>query len=91
MQDKKMTTDCILLSIPVEMFEEAGIGKDELIQITAEKGKIIISNESDVDNFVCDGDCASCPVGELGCEACCELNYDAEEEYYDDEYESEVY
>ena len=96
MQNQKMTNESVLIAIPADFFEEAEIGENDLIQITAEKGKITITREDNPDRFICDRDCASCPVGEFGCDECCEEDFldeacDVGDDYYDDEYESEVF
>lgn len=64
MQNTKLSMDCVLLSVPVDVFCEAGIADCDLVQITAEKGKIVITAEPDTDNFVCDGICEDCPISE---------------------------
>lgn len=44
MQDTKMNTgEYILFSVPVEMLEEAGIGEESVIQLSAGNGKIVIN------------------------------------------------
>lgn len=65
MQGKKVT-DYLLLSIPLDMLEEAGIREESVIQMSAAGGKILIKavSHEDAENFVCDGDCESCPCSE---------------------------
>lgn len=44
MQNTKMSTgEYVLFSIPVEMLEEAGIGEESVVQMSAGNGKIIIN------------------------------------------------
>ena len=48
------------------MLEEAGIGEESVIQMCASGGKILIEavGPDDTADFVCDGDCESCPCSE---------------------------
>lgn len=72
MQDKGfMTSEYVLFSVPVEMLEEAGIGEESIIQMSAGKGRIIIDTVKDTSDFVCDGDCESCPISEIDCDNDC--------------------
>ena len=64
MQNPKLSIDCVLLSVPVELFVEAGITDGDLVQLTAEEGRIVITAELDTTNFVCDGICEDCPINE---------------------------
>ena len=63
----------ILVSVPLEMFLEAGINTESIIQVSAREGKIIIDTP--------DRDCDNCPLNavpcEFNCESCpCEANCD---------------
>lgn len=75
MQDKKMTKEYMLLAIPVELLEESGLCGGELIQITAERKKIVIEGIEDTGDMVCDGDCGGCPVYATQGENCPNKNY----------------
>ena len=70
MQGKKVT-DYLLLSIPLDMLEEAGISEESVIQMSAVSGKILIKavSRDDAEDFVCDGDCESCPCSEYCAES----------------------
>lgn len=74
----------LLLSIPLEMLEEAGIDEESVIQMSASEGKIVIRAVADFGGFVCNGDCESCPVGETECDDQCKdcpcANYCGESE-----------
>ena len=61
MQDKTII-ECFNLSIPLDLFEEAGIAPDGVIEMHATDGKIIISVPDSADNFACDGNCEECPI-----------------------------
>ena len=65
MQGKKVN-EYLLLSIPLDMLEEAGISEESVIQMSAAGGKILIEavSHDDAEDFVCDGDCESCPCSE---------------------------
>ena len=70
MQDKKL--NYVLLSVPLEAMEDAGIRPGSLLEIAAEKNKVTIRAVEDLSDFVCDGDCENCPVNELDCDGACE-------------------
>lgn len=73
MQNTKMNSnEYILLSIPAEMLEEAGIGQESVIQMNARNGKIVINTVKDEEDFICDGECSSCPMSETDCDENCE-------------------
>lgn len=57
----------ILVSVPLEMFLEAGISTENVIQMSAHSGKIIIDTPDTTADYVCDRDCENCP-----CEANCD-------------------
>ncbi len=65
MQNK--TLNYVLLSIPLEAMEDAGIAPGSLLEITAEKNKVSIRAVEDMSDFVCDGDCENCPVSDTDC------------------------
>ena len=66
MQDKKSIM-CVNVSIPLELFEEAGVDPDGLIEISVTNGKIIISVPNMTENFACDRDCECCPIERTRC------------------------
>lgn len=73
MQNTKMNSgEYVLFSIPVEMLEEAGIGEEGIVQMSAGNGKIIINTIKDAEDFICDGDCRHCPMSETDCDGDCE-------------------
>ncbi len=73
MQRKKVN-EYLLLSIPLDMLEEAGISEESVIQMSAAGGKILIEavSRDDAENFMCDGDCESCPLNTTDCDGDCE-------------------
>lgn len=71
MQDKKIG-EYMFLSVPMEVIEKSGIQDGQILQFTAESGKITIENAEDTANFACDGDCENCPVNETDCDGDCE-------------------
>lgn len=78
----------ILVSVPLEMFLEAGINTESVIQMSAHSGKIIIETPDTTADYVCDRDCESCPLNampcEFDCENCpCEANCDGRKEDLD--------
>lgn len=54
----------VLLSVPSEVLEEAGIMPNALIQYNVDDGKIIMEMVDDVVPLVCNGECRECPVKE---------------------------
>lgn len=73
MQNTKMSTgEYVLFSIPVDMLEEAGIREENVVQMSAGNGKIIINTVSDTEDFICDSDCEHCPMSETDCDENCE-------------------
>ena len=54
--------DFVLMSIPSNVLEEAGIMPNALIQYQAEDGKIIMEAVDEVVSLVCSGECHDCPV-----------------------------
>lgn len=61
-----------LISVPIEILEEADISEGDLLQMSASNGKLIIEAVDDFVDFVCDGDCDNCPVAETDCDGDCE-------------------
>lgn len=75
MQNQKMTGKFVLMTVPVESVEESGILNGGFIQITAEKGRLILETVDVADEeIVCDGECEDCPVYETEGEDCPNLN-----------------
>lgn len=71
MQNQKLTGNFVLMTVPVEAIEESGILNGGLIQITAEKGRLILEAVSVEDEeIVCDGECEDCPVYEAEGDNC---------------------
>ena len=74
----------ILVSVPLDMFLEAGINTESIIQVSAREGKIIIDTPDSIEDYVCDRDCESCPLNAVPCEfnyenCPCEANCDGRE------------
>ena len=72
MQNKKIKEDLVLITLPREALTDSGIEESDVLQITAEPGKIVIEavGKEEMEEYVCDGACESCPVREAGCEDC---------------------
>ncbi len=56
----------VFISMPVAALAEADIRPDDVFEIYV-KGNKIIMQKADPENFLCDGDCANCPFGEVEC------------------------
>ena len=61
-----------LVSVPLEMFLEADINTESIIQVSAREGKIIIDTPDSTEDYVCDRDCENCPLNAVPCEANCD-------------------
>lgn len=72
MQNKKIKEDLVLITLPREALTDSGIEESDVLQITAERGKIVIEavGKEEMEEYVCDGACESCLVREAGCEDC---------------------
>ncbi len=72
MQKRRMKTEMVMLAVPVETLLEAGIFEGDPLQMYVEGRRLIIENLDDIDDFVCGGDCADCPISEIDCDSNCE-------------------
>ena len=52
----------VLLSIPLDMLEEAHIDDTQLLHYSAGHGKIVIETVHDTGDVVCAGNCGDCPL-----------------------------
>ena len=73
MQDKKII-DCFNLSVPLELFEEAGIEPDGIIEMSVQNGRIVINNPDTNNDLLCDEDCGCCPIERARCSNIRRLN-----------------
>ena len=71
MQNKKVD-EFVLISVPKEVLEDAGIVDGSVLQIYADGNKLVIEKLIDTGEIVCDGDCDNCPVNETECDGSCE-------------------
>lgn len=71
MQNKKIKQEFVLLAVPAELILAAGIFGNGLVQMYAEGNKLVIENQEDLSDFVCDGNCKSCPMSEMDCDGEC--------------------
>ena len=71
MQDKKVE-EFVLIAVPKETLEEAGITESSVLQIYADENKLVIGRLTDTGEIVCDGDCKNCPINETDCDGNCE-------------------
>ncbi len=65
MQDKKVKDkeEIMTIDLPMEAIIEAGFTEATVIQISACAGKIVLEavEEEDLEDYVCDRNCWSCP------------------------------
>lgn len=71
MQNKKVD-EFVLISVPKEALEDAGIVDGSVLQIYADENRLVIERLTDTGEIVCDGDCDNCPVNETECDGNCE-------------------
>lgn len=71
MQNKKVD-EFVLISVPKEVLEDAGIVDGSVLQIYADENRLVIERLTDTGEVVCDGDCDNCPVNETECDGNCE-------------------
>ena len=71
MQNKKVD-EFVLISVPKEALEDAGIVDGSVLQIYLDGNKLVIEKLIDTGEIVCDGDCDNCPVNETECDGNCE-------------------
>lgn len=71
MQNKEIN-GFVLLPVPLDDLIASGIDLDGVIQTSTVDGRIIIENAADTADFICDGDCESCPMSEIDCDGDCE-------------------
>ena len=72
MQNKKIGKGYVFLAVPVEVIEESGIKDGQVLEFTAEDGKITVQTVKDGSDYVCDGDCENCPFNVMDCDENCE-------------------
>ena len=70
MQNKKVD-EFVLISVPKEVLEDAGIVDGSVLQIYADGNRLVIERLTDTGEVVCDGDCDNCPVNETECDGHC--------------------
>ena len=70
MQNKKVD-EFVLISVPKEVLEDAGIVDGSVLQIYANGNRLVIEKLIDTGEIVCDGDCDNCPVNETECDGHC--------------------
>ena len=66
MQNKKVD-EFVLISVPKEVLEDAGIVDGSVLQIYADGNRLVIERLTDTGEVVCDGDCDTCPLKETEC------------------------
>lgn len=71
MQDKKMKTENILLSVPTELLAEADISERKPLQMYVDGRKLVIETLDDMGDIVCEGDCEDCPIDQTDCDGEC--------------------
>lgn len=74
MQNKKLNgQEYVLFSIPIDMLEEADIGEESVVRISAGKGQIIIAVANGNDSSICIGICEECPIDKTDCDGECDI------------------
>lgn len=62
----------VMIPVPLEAMEDSGIDIGDLVQFTAVDGKLTMEAVTDTEDFICGGDCESCPVNMTECNDDCE-------------------
>ena len=70
MQNKEVD-EFVLISVPKEVLEDAGIVDGSVLQIYADGNRLVIERLTDTGEVVCDGDCDNCLVNETECDGNC--------------------
>ena len=70
MQNTKMT-ECVWVSIPIEVLAKANLQEGGVFQIYASQGRVILENVQESEGIICDGDCNTCPMSEVDCDGMC--------------------
>lgn len=63
--------ESVMVSIPKELFDLAGIKKGDILQFSTDGVHIFIDAVKDAQPYVCDGNCEECPAGETDCDGEC--------------------
>lgn len=77
----------VLLSVPAELLDEIGLDEMDVIQMGVTDGKLVIE-KADSEDYACDGDCDSCPFGDMDCDgdcASCPCSYICDESEVDED------
>ena len=64
----------MFLPIPTEDYDALGIGPDTILEThVTDDGVLVVRavTDADLEEFVCDGDCESCPVAQTDCDGEC--------------------
>ena len=64
--------ESVMVAIPKESFDLAGIKKGDILQFSTDGVRIIIEAVRDIEPYVCDGNCDGCPAGETDCDGECQ-------------------
>lgn len=59
----------VMLYVPKDMLIEAGIRKEDVLEIYADEDSIVIRRGEDFTGYICDIKCGNCP---LSCTDCCD-------------------
>ena len=71
MQDKKITQEYVLLSVPAELLVAAGIFSGDAMQMHVEGDKLIMESADSTEGLVCGGGCEDRPLGGHDCDGGC--------------------
>lgn len=68
MQDKKVTKEYVLVSVPAELLVTAGIFAGDAIQMYVEGDRLILESSENAGGISSNGGYEKCPAGETGCD-----------------------
>lgn len=72
MQNSERRQEFVLVAVPAELLVAAGIFEGDAMQMGVEGNKLIIESCGGDEDFVCNGDCENCPIGNDDCDGDCE-------------------
>lgn len=61
MQKREM----VLVAVPADLLHEAGVCEGSPLQMYADGRRLVMESLDDTDDFVCGGDCQSCPCADI--------------------------
>ncbi|MDD4164466.1 MAG: hypothetical protein PHD66_04495 [Eubacteriales bacterium] len=61
----------VMIPVPSGILSDAGLDENAILEFFAEDGRLVIQR-ADTSDYVCDGDCGTCPLDDTDCESDCD-------------------